>query len=89
MAKKLFFTTPESPCTIGQNDGGGIIFHIDYTGLNGLIAAPTDQGSSLGTPKGFGNLSLGVSGQSNTSILANAIGLGNQTLQRLIARVLL
>ncbi|MBK7856633.1 MAG: DUF1566 domain-containing protein [Bacteroidetes bacterium] len=75
--EEVVFTTPASPYTIGQNYGGGIIFHIDYTGLHGLIAAPTDQGSLPWAPSGFGNLSLGVSGQSNTSILANAIGLGN------------
>ena len=39
---------------LGQSYGGGIIFYIDGTGLHGLIAAPSDQGS--------GDITWGCSG---------------------------
>jgi len=32
---------------IGEKFGGGVIFYIDETGVHGLIAAPSDQGSGV------------------------------------------
>jgi hypothetical protein len=41
------FTTAE-PATpyLGQSYAGGIVFHVDASGLHGLVAAPTDSGSA-------------------------------------------
>ncbi|MDP1623163.1 MAG: DUF1566 domain-containing protein [Bacteroidales bacterium] len=41
--EKSFKTNVGPVFTIGKSYGGGIIFHIDSTGVNGLIAAKTDE----------------------------------------------
>lgn len=44
--ERVFTTAEPSTPYLGQSYGGGIVFYVDGTGLHGLIAAPTDQGSA-------------------------------------------
>jgi hypothetical protein len=72
---ELSFTTA-SFLSIGDGYGGGIVFYLDGTGSDGLIAAPTDQ--STGAQWGcYGTLIPGTSnaigtGQANTTAIVNA-----------------
>ena len=59
---------------IGQRYGGGIIFHLDQSGAHGLIAAPSDQGSSLGWFNGS-NISTGAAGTEIGTGLANTLAI--------------
>jgi len=75
---------------IGENYGGGIIFYIDGTGQNGLIAATSDQ--STGAPWGCPGTSmpgtaivLGT-GQANTTAIVN--GCSDAGIAALICRTL-
>jgi hypothetical protein len=62
------FTTTNNFFTIGQSYQGGIIAYIDSSGIHGLIAAPSDQGSAQ-----WGCYNTTISGADGT-----AIGTGNQ-----------
>jgi len=44
--QQVFTTAEPSTPYVGQSYGGGIVFHVDGTGLHGLIAAAVDQGSA-------------------------------------------
>jgi hypothetical protein len=41
--QEVFVTAEPSTPYLGQSYAGGIVFHVDGTGLHGLVAAPTDQ----------------------------------------------
>jgi LruC domain-containing protein/uncharacterized protein (TIGR02145 family) len=60
---ELAFTTLSF--SIGQSYGGGIIFFIDGTGQHGLIAAPSDQGTTQWGCSGTRFVTNGT-GQENT-----------------------
>ena len=60
---------------IGDNYGGGVIFYLDGTGLNGLISSTSDQ-STGGIPWGCPGITIGTStpigtGQVNTWSIVN------------------
>ena len=65
----LFGCTPENPTpnptsfTIGQSYQGGIIAYIDASGLHGLIAAPSNQGTAK-----WGCNGTGISGADGVAI---------------------
>lgn len=71
-----------SEIQIGQNFQGGIIFYINNTGQHGLIAAPTDQSTSInwynGTyiVTGASGTAVGT-GLSNTTSIISALGSGS------------
>jgi hypothetical protein len=67
------FTT--SAFTVRQSFGGGIVFYIDSTGQNGLIAATSDQ--SPAAPWGCVNTSLGATETSIGTGLANTNAIVN------------
>ncbi|MBK7854675.1 MAG: DUF1566 domain-containing protein [Bacteroidetes bacterium] len=71
------FSTLPSPFTIGQSYQGGIIFFIDGTGLHGLIAAASDQGTRAYAPAGTGFLNATGGGQYNTNLIVNLFGASN------------
>ncbi len=58
---------------IGQSYQGGIIAYIDATGIHGLIAAPSDQGSApwgcFGTTTGAVGTAIGTGAQNTISII--------------------
>ncbi len=59
---------------LGENVGGGVIFYVDGTGLNGLIASTSDQ--STGASWGCDGAVMGTStaigtGQANTAAIVN------------------
>ena len=63
---------------IGKNYGGGIIFYVDTSFQHGLIAAPTDQSTSIGwgcayTSIGGTTTAFGA-GQANTTAIVNSCG---------------
>jgi hypothetical protein len=62
------FTTTNNLLAIGQSYQGGIVAYIDSSGIHGLIAAPSDQGSAP-----WGCDGTAISGADGT-----AIGTGNQ-----------
>jgi hypothetical protein len=64
---QVSFTTSIERC-IGQSYQGGIVAYIDSSGIHGLIAAPSDQGSAP-----WGCDGTAISGADGT-----AIGTGNQ-----------
>lgn len=64
---------------VGENFGGGVIFHLDITNLHGLISSVSD----LETYSPWGNYGIPVpggtsaaigSGQANTTAIVNAFG---------------
>lgn len=67
--------------TLGESFGGGLIFYIDATGQHGLVAAPSDQGSSrlwlnsLIIATGATYTEVGK-GQSNTNSIISMQGAG-------------
>jgi hypothetical protein len=63
------FTTTNNLFAIGQSYQGGIIAYIDSSGIHGLIAAPSDQGTGIR----WGCYGTEISGADGT-----AIGTGNQ-----------
>ena len=71
-----------SSISLGQEYGGGIIIYIDNTGQHGLIAAKTDQISSIQwyngsfVITGATDKSIG-SGQDNTNKIISALGQGD------------
>jgi len=74
------FTTSTPLFTIGQVYGGGTIFYIDGTGLNGLVAAPSDQGNYTWGVYGSyipGTSTAIGSGQANTIAIVTALGSPN------------
>lgn len=72
---QISFTT-NAAFTIGQSYGGGIIAYIDSSGLHGLIAAPTDQGTGIIWHSGGGT---------STGAFGSAIGTGNNNTNSIIA----
>lgn len=67
---------------VGQSYGGGVIFYIDGTGKHGLIAAATDQSTSISwyngsfVITGASATAIGT-GMSNTQMIVLALGIGN------------
>lgn len=51
-----------APKTVGQSYGGGTVFYVDGTGLHGLIAAPDEEESNLGTGGTTTSFTFQVSG---------------------------
>ena len=74
---QVVFTTAE-PSTpyLGQSYAGGIVFHVDGTGLHGLVVTPTDlgylpwgcQGTNVSTSTAFGT------GATNTAAILASCG---------------
>lgn len=67
---------------IGESHAGGIIFYLDDTGEHGLVAAPDDQGATVGWFNGeyreTGATGTGIgAGQANTSAIVAAQGEGD------------
>ena len=65
--------------TIGQSYHGGIIFYIDATGLHGLIAATTDQGTGISWKTGANTVTGATAtavgtGSANTKKITTALG---------------
>lgn len=74
-------TPTDSTFTIGQSYGGGIIFYLDGTSKHGLIAAPSDQSTSIQWNNGSfvpTNTYQGEigKGQPNTTAIVIAQGVG-------------
>jgi hypothetical protein len=67
------FTTPASPFVVGQKYGGGII--VSTNGVNGKIAALTDQGFAdwgcEGTTMGANGIASGTGQANTTTIVTN------------------
>ena len=67
---------------LGQNHAGGIIFYLDDTGEHGLVAAPEDQGATVGwfngeyVVTGATGTVIGT-GQANTSAIVASQGEGD------------
>ena len=73
---------PSASFAIGQSYGGGIIFYLDHTGEHGLIAAGSDQGSSVqwfnGSHEVTGATGAGIGkGQTNTAFILSSQGPGS------------
>jgi hypothetical protein len=78
---QVVFTTSIT-FSVGQSYGGGIIFYVDGTGEHGLIAAATDQSTSISWYNGnfveTGATATAIGkGMSNTQKIVLALGLGN------------
>ncbi len=70
------FTTTASPFSIGQVYEGGVIFHIDASGLHGLISSTANQGTNItwGLSGVVGSVDDGLS---NTIQIVTSVGPGN------------
>lgn len=75
-AQEVFTTAEPSTPYLGQRYAGGIVFHVDGTGMHGLVAAEADQGSFRwgcpGTPVPTGG-ELGM-GATNTAAIVASCG---------------
>ncbi len=78
-----FTTAAATTFTLGQNYGGGLIFYLDGTGQHGLIAAFTDQSTSMSwdndSPVPVTTNATGTAvgtGQANTAAIIAAQGAG-------------
>jgi exo-beta-1,3-glucanase (GH17 family) len=72
-----FTSTQNTTFSIGQNYGGGIIFHIDGSGQHGLIAASDDELSSMPWSNGSfvaTGATSATNGSANTTQIINAQG---------------